>query len=228
MQDTNSLQDEIRVSRSQIRHLPFSKKAEYYWGYYKYHGLIILVLAIALGNIIHSTLTKKETMLSIAYINAFPNIEDEIFIEGFEKYLALNPKKQEVLLDSGYYLNDGSASPYAATYHQKFSTRCMAGLIDVVVADESNFTQYGAQGFFTDLNNIFTKDQLAQYADNLLYVEVIKDDGAVTIPVGINVTSLPGITSTASYVGSVAYLGIVNGSTKEDTAVRYLSFLAQP
>ena len=41
MQDTNSLQDEIRVSQKQVKNLPWSKRLEYYWGYYKYHFIII-------------------------------------------------------------------------------------------------------------------------------------------------------------------------------------------
>ena len=98
MQDTNSLQDEIRVSQKQVKNLPWSKRLEYYWGYYKYHFIIILLLALLFGNVLHGILTRRETVLSIAYINAFPNIKDDIFIEDFEKYLNLNLKKQEVRL----------------------------------------------------------------------------------------------------------------------------------
>ena len=228
MRDTNSLQDEIRVSRSMISQQPLSKKLEYYWGYYKYYALIILILGIILGNILHGILTKKDTLLYIAYINAFPNVEDEVFIQDFENFIGLNPKKQEVILDSGYYINDGSASPYAANYHQKFSTRCMAGLVDVVVADETSFINYGKQGFFGDLRQILTPAQLEQYSSRLLYLEVNNGESAEMVPVGIEVTSAYKITSTNSYAGSAAYFGIVSGSFHEDLSLSYLSFLEQP
>ena len=225
MRDTNSLQDEIRVSRSGVSNLPFRKKFEYYWGYYKYYFFIILILALFLGNIIHGILTKKETVLSIAYINAFPNIEDEVFIDDFEKYLNLNPKKQEVILDSGFYIDDQSVSPYATTYHQKFSTRCMAGLLDVVVADEKNFLNYGQQGFFTDLRLLLSSEQMEYYKEALLYVDF--SSGEKQVPVGINISLFPKITSTSSYPSSTAYFGIVSNSPHGNTALSYLQFLEQ-
>ena len=225
MQDTNSLQDEIRVSRSQIRHLPFSKKAEYYWGYYKYHGLIILVLAIALGNIIHSTLTKKETMLSIAYINAFPNIEDEVFIEDFENYLGLNLKKQQVLLDSTYYIEDKSTSPYAATYSQKFSTNAMAGKLDVVLADTANFDFYGNQGFFQNLNDVLSPELLKKYKKHLYFVNLPDDNCDQAIPIGIKIDAAKKICETCSYPNTDAYFGFVTGSKYVDNALSYLNYL---
>ncbi|MBR5579239.1 MAG: hypothetical protein IKW28_09635 [Lachnospiraceae bacterium] len=227
MQDTNSLQDEIRVSQKQVKNLPWSKRLEYYWGYYKYHFIIILLLALLFGNVLHGILTRRETVLSIAYINAFPNIKDDIFIEDFEKYLNLNLKKQEVLLDSGYYISNDATSPQAATYHQKLSTRCMAGLLDVVVADETNFISYGKQGFFTDLRQILSPQQLEYYKDNLLYVEVKAPENLGSVPVGINVTDFPKVTATASYPSSNAYLGIIAGSTNREKAISFLTFLEE-
>lgn len=227
MRDTNSLQDEIRVSRSGVSNLPFRKKLEYYWDYYKYHFFIILILALFFGNFLNGILTKKETVLSIAYINAFPNVEDEIFIEDFEIYLNLNQEKQEVLLDSGYYIDDQSVSYYATTYHQKFSTRCMSGLLDVVVADETNFMNYGKQGFFTDLRQVFTAEQLEHYSEHLLYLDSSEADATSPIPIGIKVSHFPKMTATASYPGSTAYFGIISGSSHIENARNYFYFLEQ-
>ena len=227
MRDTNSLQDEIRVSRSMVQKLPLSGRLAYYWGYYKYYYFIILLLALFVGNILHGILTKKDTVLSIAYINAFPNIEDEVFIEDFEQYLKLNLKKQEVLLDSGYYIDTTSTSPYAANYHQKLSSRSMAGLLDVVVADEQNFINYGTQGMFADLRQFLSKEQLLYYEKDLIYLKSSAAQSQEDIPVGINVSTLNGIVKTESYPNTTAYFGIVYNSSHVDTALSYLSFLAQ-
>ena len=129
MQDTNSLHDEILKAREKMDEWSSSKKLRYFWDYYRFHVIIILLLALFLGQIIHSIMSKKETVLSIAYINAFPNMEDELFIEDFEKYLNLNLKKQEVLLDSGYYIDNDSPSPYAEGYRQKFASVCQERLM---------------------------------------------------------------------------------------------------
>ena len=113
MRNTNSLRDEIHLQHQELTQQSFSKKLEYFWGYYKIHTVVIVFLACMFGSILHSMMTQKETVLSIAYINAFPNIEDDIFIKDFESYLGLNLKKQQVILDSTYYIDDESTSPYA-------------------------------------------------------------------------------------------------------------------
>ena len=177
------------------------------------------------GNILHSIVTQKETVLSIAYINAFPNIEDEIFIEDFETYLGLNLKKEQVILDSTYYIDDSSTSPYAATYSQKFSTNAMAGKLDVVLADDTNFDFYGNQGFFQDLNTILPPEILSKYTDNLYYADLPYDETSQKVPIGIKIDKAKRIRETASYPNTDAYFGFVSGSEAIENGLSYLNYL---
>ena len=131
MQNTDSMKDEIRLQREKLNGQPFHKKWEYYWGYYKVPAIIILLAACMVGSIFHTILTRKETVLSVAYINAFPNVDDTQFMSGFNSYLGINSGKQDTSLDSGFYLSDNPNNPYAATYAQKLSAMAMAGKLDV-------------------------------------------------------------------------------------------------
>ena len=225
MRNTNSLRDEVHLQYEKLSDQPFSKKLEYFWGYYKVHAIIIVVLACMFGNILHSVMSQKETVLSIAYINAFPNIEDEIFIDDFETYLGLNPKKQQVILDSTYYIDDTSTSPYAATYSQKFSTNAMAGKLDVVLADSTNFDFYGSQGFFQDLNTVLSPDALGKYQNNLYYVDLPYDETSQLVPIGIKIDQAQKICETASYPNTDAYFGFVSGSDAVEHGLSYLNYL---
>lgn len=227
MRNTNSLRDEIHLQYQKLDDQPFSKKLDYFWDYYKIHTIVIVFLACMFGSILHSIITQKETVLSIAYINAFPNVEDEVFIEDFESYLNLNLKKQQVVLDSTYYIDDTSTSPYAATYSQKFSTNAMAGKLDVVLADTTNFDFYGNQGFFQDLNAILPSDVLAKYADNLYYADLPNDETNQKVPIGIKIDKARKICDTSSYPNTDAYFGIVAGSEYVDNALSYLNYLEQ-
>lgn len=227
MQHTNSLRDEIRIQHQKLDDQPFSKKMEYYWHYYKVHAIVIVLLALMFGSILHSIITQKETVLSIAYINAFPNVDDETFIDDFENDLDLNPKKQQVMLDSTYYIDDDSTSPYAATYSQKFSANAMAGNLDVVLADAANFDFYGQQGFFQNLKNVLSKEVFDKYEKDFYYVDVSDDASSEKIPVGIKIDQANKIISTASYPNTDAYFGIVTGTENVETALRYLDFLEQ-
>ena len=225
MRNTNSLRDEIHLQHQKLNDQPFSKKMEYYWHYYKIHIMITVFLACMFGSILHTIVTRKETVLSIAYINAFPNIEDEIFIDDFETYLGLNLKKQQVILDSTYYIDDTSTSPYAATYSQKFSTNAMAGKLDVVLADKTNFDFYGNQGFFQDLSNVLSPEVLETYADDLYYANLPNDESDQKVPIGIKIDKANKICETSSYPNTDAYFGIVSGSEYVDNALAYLNYL---
>ena len=225
MRNTNSLRDEIHLQHEKLNDQPFSKKLEYFWDYYKVHTIITVFLACMFGSILHSIITQKETVLSIAYINAFPNIEDEIFIEDFEAYLGLNLKKQQVVLDSTYYIDDTSTSPYAATYSQKFSTNAMAGKLDVVLADGTNFDFYGNQGFFQNLNLILPPEILEKYTDKLYYADLPTDETDQKVPIGIKIDQAKKIRETSSYPKTDAYFGFVAGSNYVDNALAYLNYL---
>ena len=225
MHNTNSLRDEIHIQHQKLSDQPFSKKMEYFWDYYKVHVIVTVVLALMFGSMLHTIVTRKETVLSIAYINAFPNVEDEIFIEDFESHLGLNLKKQQVILDSTYYIEDESTSPYAATYSQKFSTNAMAGKLDVVLADTTNFDFYGNQGFFQDLTNILPSDVLTKYTNDLYYADIPTDETNQKVPIGIKIDKAKKICETASYPNTEAYFGFVTGSEYVENALSYLNYL---
>ena len=225
MKNTDSLRDEIRMQHEKMSQESFSKKLEYFWDYYKIHVMITVFLACMFGSILHTIISQKETVLSIALINAFPNTEDELLMEDFENYLELNRKKQQVLIDSTYYLDDDSTSPYATTYSQKFSTNAMAGKLDVVLADSHNFEFYGNQGFFQDLSLILSKEMLDMYQDSLYYVDHPYDETSNLVPIGIQINNAPKIGSFACYPGAEAYYGIVTDTEHIDYAISYLEYI---
>ena len=198
---------------------------EDYWQTYKVYIVITVFLACFFGYLLHPVIHQKETVLSIAYINAFPNVEDEVLIRDFENHLQLNPEKQQILLDSTYYIDMDSTSPYAQNYHQKFSTHATSGKFDVVLADITNFELFGKQGFFQDLNTVFSETDLKKYEERLFYIDFENDDSDQKIPVGININQSDKICQTSCYPNTDAYFGILKGSKRIDTALTYLNYL---
>lgn len=225
MQNTNSLRDEIRLQHDKLKDQPFSQKLDYFWDYYKVHCIIVFLSACLFGSILHGILSQKETVLSIALINAFPNVEDEILMADFENWLGLNTSKQQVLLDSSYYINDDSTSPYADTYEQKFSTNAMAGQLDVVLADRDKFDFYGNQGFFRDLTALLSQEEFQQHQDDFYYVDLPNDNSDEKVPVGIKISDVDRICQTSCYPNTDAYFGIVSGTGRTEAALLYLGYL---
>ena len=225
MRNTNNLRDEMPLGKQQISELSLSEKMEFYWQKYKIHIVVTVLLACFFGSILHPIIHKKETVLSIAYINAFPNVEDQVIIDDLEKYLQLNPKKQQVLLDSTYYIDNTSDSPYALTYSQKFSVNAMAGNIDVVLSDVTNFDFYGNQGFFRDLTTILSEEELNIYSDRLYYTNLPDDDFNQKVPIGIKIDRSAKICKTSCYPNLDAYYGVVTGSDHVDAALSFLNYI---
>ena len=225
MKDTNSLHDEVRLQYKKLATEPFSKKIEYFWYYHKVQIMITVLAAFMFSSILHSVITHKETVLSIALVNAFPNIEDELLMDDLEDYLELNDKKQQVLIDSTYYIDEDSSSPYASTYSQKFSTNAMAGNLDVVLADITNFDYYGTQGFFEDLSLILPKEVIEKYQDNFYYVDHPNDETDEKVPIGIKINKASKICQSSCYPNADAYYGIVSGTEHVDYAVSYLTYI---
>ena len=225
MKDTDSLREEIRMQHEKISHESFSKKLAYFWNYYKIHVMVTVILSCLFGSLLHTIVSKKETLISIALINAFPNTEDEFLMEDFENHLGINRKKQQVLIDSTYYLDDDSSSPYATTYSQKFSTNAMAGKLDVVLADSDNFNFYGNQGFFQNLNLILPQEILNMYKGSFYYADLPYDETTDLVPIGIKINSASKIGEFACYPGVDAYYGIVSNTQNIDYAISYLNYI---
>ena len=220
MRNTNS-------SRNENHELSFSGKLEYFWQNYKIHIMVTVFLACFFGSLLHPVIHQKETVLSIAFINAFPNVEDEEIIRDFEKHLQLNSERQQVLLDSAYYIDNTSTSPYAENYSQMFSANAKAGKFDVVLADTANFDYFGNQGFFQDLTALLSEKELKKYQDRLYYIDFPQGDSTQRIPIGIKINRFNKICKTSCYPNMDAYLGVMTGSEHIDKALEYLEYLEE-
>ena len=227
MRNTNNLRDKMPLGKQQINELSFSEKMEYYWQKYKIHIVVTVLLACFFGSILHPIIHRKETVLSIACINAFPNVDDEVIIDDFEKHLQLNQKRQQILLDSTYYIDNTSDSPYAANYSQKFSSNALDGNFDVVLSDVTNFDFYGNQGFFQDLNTIFSEEELNLYKDRLYYLDLPDDNLDKKVPIGIKINRSAKICKTSCYPNHDAYYGVMTGSERIDEALSFFNYIEQ-
>ena len=225
MHNSDSLRNESSLEKTSLKDLSLSEKMEYYWQKYKLHIIITVLLACFFGSILRPVIHQKETVLSIACINAFPNVEDQAIIDDLEKHMQLNPKRQQILLDSTYYIDTTSNSPYAANFSQKFASNALSGHFDVVLSDADNFIYYGNQGFFRDLSTIFSADELHIYEDRLYYLDLPGDNIDRKVPVGIKINRSAKICKTSCYPNHDAYYGVMADSERLDAALHFLNYI---
>lgn len=225
MRNSNSLRNEIPLGKPSLNEPSLSEKMEYHWQKYKLHIVITVLLAFFFGSVLRPVIHQKETVLSIACINAFPNVEDQVIIDALEKHMQLNTKTQQILLDSTYYIDNTSDSPYAANFSQKFASNALAGQFDVVLSDVTNFDYYGHQGFFRDLRTIFSEDELQMYKDRLYYLDLPEDNLEQKVPIGIKINRSAKICKISCYPNHDAYYGVMADSERLDAALHFLNYI---
>lgn len=163
------------TEREKLKDMSRKGKLAYLWEYYKLHALAILLVIVFAVYIIYNIVTPKvETELYAAIINN--TISDEIW-EKYQteasEYLKLDPKKQDVILNRGFYLN-GEAE-YALNMQTALVAYVSAGDVDILIAPESQFQQYTNNGFHDKLYDDLPTDLYSELTD-YLYVTSTEDD----------------------------------------------------
>lgn len=225
----NSVNDEIREQQKKVfSEQGFKGKLEYFIYYYKWHVIIGVLVFAFLGSMLYNVLTKKEVALQVVYVNSFPNIESTEIMADFQKNISINANKEEVLLDTSFYINSDSASYYAEQSVEKLLVMCSAGTIDVCVVDEAYFMEMAAGGYFLDLSTVLSEEQMELYKDRIVWYDCPNNLTEGEEAIAIEVTASPKIVSTESYPNTKCYYGIVVNSTHIDNSLAFLDYLETP
>ena len=163
--------DEFKKQREAIKNKSFKEKLDYYWYYYKMHIFIALFVLILVVTTICDIATSRETKFYIAFLNSFSSVFEQDFIEEFEPLTGLDLEKYNVYLDTTFYFNVNEYDEASMNALEKFLTMTSNSEIDVVITDRNIFSNYADNGFFRDLREYLTDEQLEKYADHFYYYD---------------------------------------------------------
>ena len=155
----------IQKLREDMAPMTFREKVDHIWYYYKTYILVFAVLAFAIGAIIGSVLSKKESITAGMMVNLTMSAEGYNYLT--DEYFARidGQRKQEVRLDSTNFSNLESPSvDVEVSYNaaQTLVARVSGGILDYVLLDEGALGFYVWQDVFMDLSEFFTEEELAQ------------------------------------------------------------------
>lgn len=225
----NSVNDEILEQRRKVLEEEGLKgKIKYFVYYYKWHAAIALFLLIFIVNFIVNIATKKDTALQVIFINGFPNVENEEFMDGFAQTININPKKEEALLDSSFYINPESPGIYDEQNMEKIFVMASAGVLDVCISDETYFETLAEGGYLLDLSTVFSEEEMEEYKDRIFYYDSPNNLAQGKEPVGLEITNAPKLVETQSFPNSKAYFCIIMNSEHVDNALAFLDYLESP
>ncbi|NLB79761.1 MAG: hypothetical protein GX796_13240 [Clostridiaceae bacterium] len=126
------------------------EKARNFIYYYRWHGIAILMIIVAIVLTINSLANREEPNLKIIiggdlYISDSQVIEDEISLKTNG---SINAQVQNV------YLTDDGNSQMEIGMQTKFTVELIAGNNDVFILDEAKYLQYVSQGAFKPVEEL--------------------------------------------------------------------------
>lgn len=207
--------------------MPWNKRLEHLWEYYKWVLVVLAVVGMVLYiAIVGYSNARVEGLFYGEVVNL--NIDTqgvEYLTTDFLEHLGGVKGDQKVSM----YLSNlvvGEDSTYENYYAplMRTSSEISNKQLDYLLADSAALTCYFNEEILLDLRQLFTTDELAQMGENVVYV--LYEETGEKIPMAINVTDTAFMTNRLSYK-TTAYLCFVAGTERTETCkVFYDYFMA--
>lgn len=168
-------QDELNNAKKVIKNGTPRQIWSYFWGYYKWHFIILVFVLGFLGNIIYTSVTAKECVLGGVFINS--TIAEDEFTElerDLMEHLCVDTGKEEVRIFANHYFsNDAGSLNVSMSYEtlQLVSAKIGAGEIDFMVGDITAMTDFAYWEYFYDLSEVLSEEMMEKYEPYFLYYD---------------------------------------------------------
>ena len=152
----------------------FFARIAYIWEYYKFYfigGLLLLVISFNLVNTLVLNPSPK-TYLSVAVFGPSVSAADMAALaEDMTAQLVPTPSPDEDAevfraVAESYHIT-GADAETSATMTQKLIANVSVGEVDLIITDEENFRLLANLGIFKPLSEVFNRETLGLYADDL-------------------------------------------------------------
>ena len=154
---------------------PKAEQWSYFLEYYKWYAVAAVVAIIILVNIIVLIATNKSTILGGMLIDGY-SPEDEYaeqsYLASLSEYLEVNPKKEEIRIDTGISLMYNPEISKIDTF-QKIQAGLLTKTTDFITAQTYafNICVYNTSPMFADLRDHLDMDTLTQLEGKLFYMD---------------------------------------------------------
>lgn len=145
---------------------------------HKGYALAAAAAVILAAVLLIAGLTAKETLLTGILLDYNPDAPEEAydtFNRGFAEEKGLDPKLWEVRLAKNLAYSGNNSDP---TFHDNFtaidklSDYISGGMLDFLLAQSATLESLAYSGFFSDLREILTPQQLESWAPHIRYMDM--------------------------------------------------------
>lgn len=170
-----ALMDEFKEEREQIKNGTWKQKVAYFWEYYKWYVIVPVIVIGFIGTTIYQKVTAPETILNGVLLNAYSSEADSAcqdMIGDFSEELKIDTEEYAVTLNTtmSYVANDTSGT---ANYEsvQALMAWIAAGSVDFICSDHESMTDLAYNGYFVDLRDFLSEEQIEKYEPYFLYID---------------------------------------------------------
>ncbi|NLL73040.1 MAG: hypothetical protein GX237_05885 [Clostridiales bacterium] len=223
--DASIYQPKAQLSeKEKLKDMPIKKRFAYLWEYYKIHALIIVAVIGFSVYIIHEIRTPKADIDLYAAIINNP-IETEVW-DDYEarimEYLELDPVKSKIFFNDMFVYN--STPDYEMSARQAFVAYVTTANIDLVIAPQSEFSNYVINNFLTPLSDQLPTDLYGALTNNF-YLATTEDNPKVSA-YGIYVDDTKLFKDNSRQLEDDPFIiGIVANSTHKENAVKFIRYI---
>ncbi len=199
-------------------------KLSYFAEYYLKGTIVAIIILICLISLVRTMMNNKDHDLYVLFINSVGNLE----ASEFEDIAGTNKDKSEIVFDDSLYI-DLSANDNASYLSlQKWVALMAAGDCDVMLADFPTMSNYASQGFYMDLREAFSPEELNALGDRVIWSDIYDEDGnptGETYPSMIDVTDSARLNSVPVFLLDKVVFTIAASTERLDTAKLFFDYI---
>ena len=207
-----------------LRPMPWKKKLEHLWEYYKWVLVVLLVIAtIIYISVVGYSSARVEGLLYGEIVNlSFDTEAVEYLSDDLLEHLngVKGDQKVSVYMSNLVVGEDSTYDNYYAPLIRT-SSEIENNKLDYVLVDSSTLAVYFNEEFLLDLRRLFSAEELAQMEENLVYV--LYEETGEQIPMAINVTETAFVTNHLNHKTAV-YLGFVANTERQETCKTFYDY----
>lgn len=213
-----------QTEKQKLSEMTMKEKIGYFNQYYKYKVLGTLAALAFVIYILYTVFSPKiETVFYAAIVNNYMDSESaDKFSSDFGKYLDLDFEKNNVVIDSSYFINDKDMSGSAMQSEQKLAVLVASQQIDVIIAPAEDFKSMAYYSYFDDLADQLPTDLYKHFTDKL-YISKTEDDKDEKA-FGIYLNNVKFL-DTSGYLIKDPVLGIIGNSKYKTNSVEFIRYL---
>lgn len=237
--EANSVKDIIKTQNAKAAGLPFKKRAEHFWYYYKVPVFVTLgILAFAAYLVLHYTVFKPKPYAFIGYALNSYNVKDitsdeelpvDIFLSGFSEYEHFDLNKNRAEINTDFTINPERADNIDIALDANLVASGQAGDVDVLMGPENLIDYYIPSGFYADTIDTYLPEDFYRYLSERNLIYYYTDENGVKYAIGIYCDSAARMDETGLYpeeTGIRPVISIVSSFTPRlDTSVDFIEYL---